>query len=341
MTRGSAAASGPTGSPEGHPASCPGPRTSGTPCAGRSRAAPCRAGTPGWPRFGLPRPRRPRRRRGPVRPAARTSARAGRIRRRTPTKSIAIRAPTVARRNRGASCCTSNRHHRSCENSTCRNANSPSHDRRADHCQRRQRPSRWRRGCRTAPPCGRSSSRLRRQGQQQRGEHDRLLVVGALEQRDDDPHDQAGRAERVGRVEPPCQTPGDARAGRNRRGCRRSARARSPAAARTRGHHAMRLAADGVAPENISTAPPSIMNTASSFGATEVVSVPKALPHWPTTWRRWYELVHRQHHQRSGERHQVVDDAEHHQGGQCRFGRELPASGSSGTRTPRGRPARG
>ena len=50
--------------------------------------------------------------------------------------------------------------------------------------------------------------------------------------------------------------------------------------------HATRPAADGVAPENISTAPPSSVNTASSFGATDVVSVPNALPHCTIAWRR-------------------------------------------------------
>jgi hypothetical protein len=51
--------------------------------------------------------------------------------------------------------------------------------------------------------------------------------------------------------------------------------------------HAMRSGSEGVAPENMSTAPASNVNTASSFGATAAVSVPNALPHCTTWCLRW------------------------------------------------------
>ena len=267
------------------PTCVPGRRTSRMPCARRSTAVPCRRGTRGslsCARCGR-RSARPRRARKGLAPARRAA----------PDASAAARPRTSSR----SGCRPSRAGSATCPDPPRSATTAPATSRRGGTQTDRGRSIRPRpRACETthvgengmskSAALRSNSSRLTKSATRSADKHERLLVVEALEQRRDDADGQrrCSRARTRRRAAAPAPT--RRRAARSRRRCRRSARARSPASGTKALTQASRPAAVGVAPENSSTAPASIVKTASSFGATDIVRVPKALPHWPTSCRR-------------------------------------------------------
>ena len=155
-------------------------------------------------------------------------------------------------------CSSSNRHHRSCEYSTCLKAKRPSHTGRA------RRPTGWpatqpgaRRPSRRTRPVDRTRVGSRRRTRSTKRQQRRLLVVDPLQQRGHDPEDDA-RAPRGSRPRRAvAHTPlRERRAGPTPTRLPRKCEASSErAAAGSPISHASRPGADGVAPEKRSTRP--------------------------------------------------------------------------------------